>query len=124
MNTKVHIGDHGPAADLVAKAVQEHTVTDNLGRDIVLRKPGVLAQYNIVKIVGQASSNEVYMAMVMPLIYVASINGEKVPTPKSQLEIDALIQRLDEEGIEAVMKGVEENFTPQDKEKTKEEIKN
>lgn len=95
--------------ELIKAAKSEATITDEKGRVIVLKKPGVLAQYRLVEALGKTSSNEVYMGMVLPLIYVASIDGESVSTG-NKMQIEALIQRMDEAGIQAVMKGVQENF--------------
>ena len=112
-----------PSADLVNNARALVTVTDAKGRAIVLRKPGVLAQYRLVETLGASASNEVYMSMVLPLIYIESIDGDVVSTAK-RLQIDALIQRLDEEGIKAVMEGVQANFGAPDPEADKAALKN
>ena len=112
-----------PSADLVNNARAPVTVTDAKGRAIVLRKPGVLAQYRLVETLGASASNEVYMSMVLPLIYIESIDGDVVSTAK-RLQIDALIQRLDEEGIKAVMEGVQANFGAPDPEADKAALKN
>lgn len=112
-----------PSADLVNNARATVTVTDAKGRAIVLRKPGVLAQYRLVETLGASASNEVYMSMVLPLIYIESIDGDVVSTAK-RLQIDALIQRLDEEGIKAVMEGVQANFGAPDPEADKAALKN
>ena len=50
------------------------------------------------------------MGMVMPLIFVISIDGEPVVTPATKDEIKALVARLDEDGIDAVMNGAQEHF--------------
>ena len=99
-----------PSDEVVAKALAEVVVTDELGRSIKLKKPGVLAQYRLIEALGDAAKNEVYTAMVLPLIFVSDIDGDAVYQPTSKREIEALIQRLDEAGIVAVNAGVSENF--------------
>lgn len=92
-----------PTEELIRQATKEEVVTDERGRQITLRKPGVLAQYRIVEAAGaEAAANQTYMQMVTPLIYVAKIDDDAVFLPKSKGEIEALLQRLDEEGLAAV----------------------
>jgi hypothetical protein len=91
---------------------KEVPVLDALGRRIVLRKPHVLAQFHLVEALDRTATNEVYMGMVLPLIFVASIDGDPVVLPGSKAEVEALIKRLDESGIEVVMQGVQEHFAP------------
>jgi hypothetical protein len=85
-------------------------VTDASGRTITLRKPDVLAQFQLIEAVGDTATNRVYMAMVTPLIFVSAIDGAPVGRPGTKDEIEALIKRLDEDGIAAVIKGVQEAF--------------
>lgn len=99
-----------PSAELIAAARQEFTVNDASGRIIKLKKPGVLAQYRLIEALGASAGNEVYVGMVLPLIYVAEIDGDPVNSPVSKIQVEALIQRLDSEGVQAVMAGVSENF--------------
>ncbi|EPS1221698.1 hypothetical protein ACVBR5_000929 [Burkholderia cenocepacia] len=113
-----------PSQAVMRQTGQEIVITDARGRAIALRKPGVLAQYAIIDAVGgESARNAVYMSMVLPLIYVASIDGEGVSTPNTKLEVKALIKRLDEEGIEAVMAAVNEHFSAQDPEADREALK-
>jgi hypothetical protein len=123
MNAKVTLVD-SPRAEVLAKAAVEVTVTDTRGRNITLKKPGVLAQYRIIEVAGgEAAKNEVWMGMVIPLIFVTSIDGDPVLQPTSRLQLDALIQRLDEDGLDAVMKGVREYFRGSEPEVDKAAIK-
>lgn len=113
-----------PSEEATAKAQTEFDISDARNRTIKLKKPGVLAQYRLIEILGASAKNEVYMAMVLPLIYVTSIDGEIVHQPISKREVEALIQQLDEDGIEAVMAGVQASFGKQDPEADKAALKN
>ena len=114
-----------PTEQVIAKANEETVVTDATGRVIKLKKPGVLAQYRLVEVVGaEAAKNEVYMGMILPLIFVSEIDGKPLQSPRSKNEVDALIQRLDEDGISAVLKGVQESFGNVDPEADKAALKN
>jgi len=113
-----------PTQQIIAKAKAEVIVTDDKGRTIKLRKPGVLAQYRLIEVLGDSAKNEVYMGMVLPLIFVAEIDGDTVFSPTKKSEVEALIQRLDEEGISAVMVAVQANFGAPNPEADKAAIKN
>ena len=91
--------------------MNEIKIKDVKGREITLRSPGVLAQYKLIEALGATASNETYTSMCMPLIYVAEIEGQEVLLPTSKREIEALITRLDNEGLAAVFSGVEEHFS-------------
>ena len=94
---------------LTAEANRSHVVTDSTGRRITLQKPGLLAQFRLVKLVGgDTASNRVYMTMILPVTFVVAIDGVPVPTPSTQAHLDALIQRLDEHGLEACANGLNE----------------
>lgn len=96
-----------PSEAIVAAANQLETIV--AGEMVIgLKKPGILAQYRIVEVVGDSAKNQVYMNMIMPVLWVAEINGEPQPQPSTKRELEALIQRLGEDGIGALMR----RFTP------------
>lgn len=112
-----------PSQEVLAKANEETQVTDSAGRVIKIKKPGVLAQYRLIEALGDSAQNQTYMAMVLPLIYVTAIDDLAVHQPKTKLQVEALIQQLDEHGIEAVMRQVQEAYGKADPEQDKAELK-
>jgi hypothetical protein len=94
-------GTQAPAPE----APKDITVTDARGRVIGLRKPPFLAQFRLIEAMGPSATNEAYMNSVSPVLYVASIDGDPVPTPTTKLQVEAILQRLDEDGYAAVFKG-------------------
>lgn len=112
-----------PTEQLVAAANASVDVSDARGRTITLRKPGVLAQFRLVEGLGDAAANTTYVGMVLPLIYVGAINGDAVAPLTTKRQAEALIQRLDEDGINAVMQGVQEHFGKQDLDAAKDDLK-
>jgi LDH2 family malate/lactate/ureidoglycolate dehydrogenase len=124
MNAKVELKTPTPAEQAVAKAAAEHVITDGKGRSIKLKRPGVLAQFRLIEALGDTSKNEVYMNMVLPLIFVVEIDGDAVFQPNTKREVEALIQRLDEEGVAAVVSGVQEHFGASNPEADKQTLKN
>jgi hypothetical protein len=107
----------------IGKTVETFTKEDKLGRVISLRKPGTLAQYRFVEMLGKSADSETYMNMVMPLRYVVGIDDDLAIPCGTKRELEALIQRLGEEGIAAVMEAVTEHFAGADPAKDKDEIK-
>lgn len=97
-------------------------VIDSTGRKITLKKPAVLAQFRFVSALGADAENRVYMGMTLPLLYVAAVGDEPVNTFFKKFEIEALIQRLDDHGIAAVMKGVRQHFKGPDDDEDEDEV--
>lgn len=86
------------------------TIRDKQNRTIILKKPNAVQQFRLLELVGpEASKNQVYMNMALPILFIDSIDG--VPVMMSTKgEFEALISRLDDEGILSVTNGVMENF--------------
>lgn len=99
--------DDAPSKVLLAPA--ETTASDAAGRVIKLRRPGILAQYRLIEALGDAAAgNDTYVRMVMPILYVVQIDDDAVPPLRTKAEVEALIQRLDDHGMRAVMAGIGE----------------
>lgn len=114
--TKVTIKPHTatPSEQIVRAANEEFSVTDSLGRVIVLKKPGVLAQFDLIEALGDLAKNDVYRVMCIPAIYVISIDGAFAPPPSNKTQMRALISRLGEEGFAAIQRGIKERFPQSD----------
>ncbi len=120
----VNAADDSPAARLVAAASQPVEVVDAAGRTITLRKPAPLARLDFAKAAGGAEINQLYLAEVMHLPYVAAIDGAIVVTPASDGELRALYARLGDDGNEAAQLGVLEHFSPKPRAEAETELKN
>lgn len=113
-----------PSEQIIAKANAEYKVTDEQGRVLTLKRPGILAQYRLVEAIGESAKNTVYMNMVMPLLYVAAIDDMPVRALIKKSEIEALLQRLNDEGVKAVARGIEDYFiTPDQETEAKDSLK-
>lgn len=98
--------NHGktPSEQVIEQSQSEMVVTDSRGRSITLKNPGVLAQYRLVKMIGaEAAKNEVYVNMMLPILWVVRIDDSAIHAPSSEREIEALISRLGEEGIASIV---------------------
>lgn len=115
-----------PSQQVTRDANYQVNVDASDGRTITLRKPGVLAQFKMIEMLGgETAANQVFVNMVLPVMYVTAIDGEAVSRITTRIQLDALIQQLDESGIEAVMLGVPMHFGGlADPEATKAAVKN
>nr|DAF77209.1 MAG TPA: hypothetical protein [Caudoviricetes sp.] len=99
-----------PSEQIIKEAAKEIKVTDARGREITLRKPGPLNKLRFFEAMGESSINPLWAGVVAQLMFVSAIDGEAVLTPSSKREIEALYQRLDEEGLEAIGAALPGNF--------------
>lgn len=103
MATKINKDKMTPSAQLVAAGQKDEVITIG-DMNVKLKKPSVWAQLEFIKMIGsEASQNQVYMAMVMPALWVAEINGEYQPPPATQRELRAIIERIGEDGIKTIL---------------------
>lgn len=88
---------------VAAQPAETHTIQDRNGRSIVLKAPGVLAQFDLLEYLGPSlSENTTYFRMVMPMLYVVAINGEPNPLPQTKLQLRGLMTILGDAGVAAV----------------------
>ncbi len=83
--------------------------TDARGRVLTFKRPGVLAQFRLIEMLGDSAKNEVFVSMVLPLLYLMQINDDTVHF-STRRELDALIQELDEDGIACVVASVQKHY--------------
>jgi hypothetical protein len=128
MNTKVTIKPpreaKTPTEEVLQAATQPFSVTDSIGRVIILKKPGILAQFDLIEALGELAKNDVYRMMCIPAIYVQSIDGNPAPPPTNKAQMRALISRLGEEGFNAIRAGIDKHYPKQDDGEDEEALKN
>jgi hypothetical protein len=84
---------------------------DSRGREIEVRRLKVLDNMRLLALIGSDnSSNDRYLAFASLAYSVVSIDGEAIPRPTSLLVLEALLQRLDDDGFSAVAKAHRDNF--------------
>lgn len=115
--------NESPTTQLIAKAAAHAEVTDSRGRVFRIAKPGILAQFRIIEVMGKSADIETFRGMVTPLIYIAAIDGDEVSQPINRMQLDALIQRVGDDGLEAVVHGVVKHFGKSDAEAEKAALK-
>jgi hypothetical protein len=105
--TKVTLHQNNISEDKKPINKNEALIEDAMGRAILIRKPPFSAQFNVIKWVGAELANNIpYVEHVCALHWLVSINGEIVSTPFSEREVNALTDRLDDYGYNALLKGI------------------
>ena len=101
----VHKDEPGdtPSQSIVKAANVATTVTDTRGRSITVKKMGPLDRLKLFEVIGADNSrNEQYVGYAALAFLVTAIDGEPVARPNSKLALEALVQRLDDDGMDAV----------------------
>lgn len=103
---KVRVNTDTTPTAAITKSNEAATISAGALR-VTMKKPGILSQYRIVEVVGgDTAKNETYMNMILPLLWITAIDDQPVPAPSTKRELEALITRLGDEGVPAVMKHV------------------
>ena len=94
-----------------ARPVQTVTVTDRGGRKITIRRLTALDRLRTFEALGsKLCDNMLYVSYALSAVCVVAINGEQVSFPSSKLFIEALVSKLDEDGIHAATAAHKEHF--------------
>ena len=113
-----------PSESIIKASNAEEFVTDSRNRKIGVRKLKVLERIAMLKLIGHGNNdNLIYISSVSPAFLVTSIDGDPVSKPATELQLNGLLQRLDEEGLEAVTNWMASMMQEEPKDETT-EIKN
>jgi len=97
-----------PSQLLMAAATQIGTTEDNLGRRLTVRRLTALDRLRLFKAIGpELAQNAPYFGMAALATSVIEIDGVPVPQPMTESQLEGLVQRLGDEGIEAVARLLE-----------------
>lgn len=100
-----------PSEQIVNSSKKEISIVDKEGRTLVLCEPTWFARANFLgAISGDKASNNAYLSVVSPLIYLVSINKQPVIITK-QLDIDGYLKQLGNAGFEAIGNAMLEHFS-------------
>jgi hypothetical protein len=97
-----------PSEKIVANPMDGKRVTDSAGRVLVLRKPDILDMYDLFSAIGDDTKNPACVMMATKVLYVATIDGQVVESPKSLSQFRATLKRVGESGLFAVDKALNE----------------
>lgn len=99
--------------EIIKKANKTITITDDLGRVIVLKKPKWSSYLNLLKALGtDLSKNQAYVDNVSIISAIVSINDQPMPL-KSIVDIDYVIAELEksDDALPLIAQAVMENFS-------------
>jgi|GEM_PF-674561 hypothetical protein len=115
-----------PSRKVVKDANRIVIATDERGRKLgIKRMTSGLASFRLTRILGPDAGNRSLLAQAMMYVTVISIDGDPVPFPRTELQLEALIDRLDLAGFHLIQKVQQEEFgIGQTREEQDEEAKN
>jgi hypothetical protein len=97
-----------PSATIVAKATEARSTVDSLGRRLTLRSLTALDKLRIFKAAGpELALNQPWLAMAILASSVTAIDDIPMPQPSTETQIEALVGRLGDSGIEAIAQTIE-----------------
>ena len=92
-----------PSETMVKSAIRTGEGTDARGRVIGVRRLSPLDRMRLFAAAGpELSKNEQWIGAAALAASCCSIDGDQVPKPASRLQIEALVERLDEDGLQAI----------------------
>ncbi len=100
-----------PSQEIVDEANKVVVVTDARGRSIGIKKLTMSVRRRVLKALSdEMARKQQYLGLVMVAACVVEIDGDPVALPSTELQFDALIDRLDDDGFNAVGFGIREHF--------------
>lgn len=92
-----------PSETIIATATEARAVVDALGRRLSLRSPTALDKLRLLKAAGpELAMNQAWLSMAVLAISVTAIDDVPVPRPATEGQIEALVGRLGDSGIDAI----------------------
>jgi hypothetical protein len=108
-------GAETPSARLVAAAGAACEVTDARGRRLSLRRLTALDKLRLFKAAGPVlAQNQPWLGMAVLACSVWAIDDVPVPAPASEAHIEALVNRLGDDGIAAIGAALDRTMAPVD----------
>jgi hypothetical protein len=93
-----------PASKLTVHDARNATVIDALGRTLKIKRLSALDKVKLFKATGSTlSENRIVGSYYATAAACVSIDGAPVPFPTTELQLDALVGRLDEAGLESIL---------------------
>jgi hypothetical protein len=98
----------GPSAAIIG--AETVTVTDTRGRKIKLRRLTPLLRTRLFKVIGPVNTqNPGVVGYYQMVVSVVGIDDEEIPFPTKETQIEAMLDRLGEDGMDAVSAGWKDN---------------
>lgn len=95
-----------PSDEIVKSATGIAHHVDSRGRRIGVIKPSALMRMRLLRMLGKDAENGPLLGNCMLACLVREIDGEKIMMPNSYREIEVLVERLDDDGLAAVVEAL------------------
>ena len=79
------------------------SVRDSKGRMLTIKRLSVIEKMRFAKALGEHNGNDAYSNFGVVAASVREIDGSQVVFPMSNLQLEAIVQRLDDAGMEAAL---------------------
>lgn len=98
-----------PTENILSAALRMIDVRDGRGRNLKVRRLTALDTLRLLKAAGPIlAQNQPWLSMAMLAVSVTEIDHVPVPTPTSEAQIESLVERLGEDGMEAIADAVDQ----------------
>ena len=101
-----------PSKAIVIESVRSVSTVDTRGRRLTLRRLTALDTLRLFKAAGPVlAQNEPWLSMAGMAFAISEIDGIPVPAPTSETQIEALIDRLGDDGLAAIANSMQTEFS-------------
>ena len=122
---EIKLNPETPSQAIVKAGNTEVTFADAQGRQITIKRMNALDRMRLFEVVGADNiGNQAYFGYASLACHVTKIGEYPVIRPATKAQLEALVQQLDDDGLNAVAKAVAENFITKDEADQKELVKN
>jgi hypothetical protein len=102
-----------PSASIIASAGLTQTVTDSDARRLTIRRLSALDRLRLFKAGGPLlAQNQPWLGMALIASSVVAIDDVPVPPPINEVQIEAMIGRLGDAGVAAIVQALQETPEP------------
>ncbi len=92
-----------PSEQIISAAAEVRAIVDCNGRTLSIRRLRALDTLRLFKAAGPAlAENQPWMSMASLAMSLTEIDGVPVPPPSSERQIEAIIERLGDAGVNAI----------------------
>ena len=124
---EINLNAPTPSQAIINAASATVVVTDAKGRAITLTRLKPLDRMRLFEAVGAENvHNDAYFGYASLAYHVTAIDGVPAIQPRNNLQLEALVQLLDDDGLAAIAAGIAEHFVTEKKSdsEVKEALKN
>jgi hypothetical protein len=98
-----------PSTSIISAAAATESIVDSGGRTLIVRRLTALDRLRLFKAAGPLlAQNPPWLGMALVASSVVAIDNVPVPPPSNELQIEAMIGRLGDAGVEAVAQALQQ----------------